>query len=79
MSYTASEQTYADAVLDFIEAQYCKKYLVGVHPPTPTAPNSIHYPAHPGTLFRSRLYRQHCVQTPFGCIKDLRIIENVGL
>lgn len=28
-------------------------------------------------LFCTRLYRQHCVSTPYGCIKDLRVIENV--
>lgn len=60
VSYTASEQTYADAVLDFIQAQY-----------------QIKYPTGPRNLFCTRLYRQHCISTPYGCIKDLRVVENV--
>lgn len=28
-------------------------------------------------MFCTRLYRQHCVSTPYGSIKDLRVIENV--
>lgn len=27
-------------------------------------------------IFSSRLYREHCVQTSFGLVKDLRIIAN---
>jgi CTD small phosphatase-like protein 2 len=27
-------------------------------------------------IFEARLYRQHCVQTPYGLIKDLRVIKN---
>ena len=48
ITFTASDQTYADSILDFID---------------------------PDREFIShRLYRQHCVQTEFGYIKDLRII-----
>ena len=27
-------------------------------------------------IFAARLYRQHCVETEYGLIKDLRIIKN---
>lgn len=30
-------------------------------------------------IFQKRLYRQHCVETPYGLIKDLRIIANRDL
>ena len=50
VSFTASDQIYADTILDYIEKD--------------------------GELFSARLYRQHCVETPFGLIKDLRIIAN---
>jgi Dullard-like phosphatase family protein len=32
-----------------------------------------------GTIFTSRLYRQHCIQTNFGLVKDLRVIANRNL
>ena len=50
IAFTASERTYADAVLDYLDSQ---KYI-----------------------FSTRLYRDHCIQTEFGHIKDLRIIAN---
>ena len=50
MSFTASDQVYADTILDYID---------------PSA-----------TIFKTRLYRQHCIETPFGLVKDLRIIGN---
>jgi CTD small phosphatase-like protein 2 len=30
-------------------------------------------------IFAKRLYRQHCVETEYGLIKDLRIIKNRSL
>ena len=53
MAFTASEKSYADAILDFID------------------------PAK--NIFDMRLYRHNCVKTPFGMVKDLRIIQNRDL
>jgi len=53
VAFTASEKSYADSVLDFID------------------------PAN--QIFDMRLYRNNCVKTPFGMVKDLRIIENRDL
>lgn len=53
VSFTASDQLYADAILDYLD------------------PN--------GDIFSYRLYRQHCVETEYGLIKDLRIIANRNL
>ena len=50
VSFTASEQQYADAILDYIDPE--------------------------NNIFDLRLYRQHCVSTEFGHVKDLRIIRN---
>ena len=50
VSFTASDQVYADTILDFIENL--------------------------GVNFSARLYRNHCIETNFGLIKDLRIIQN---
>jgi CTD small phosphatase-like protein 2 len=50
VSFTASDQLYADAILDHIDPQ--------------------------NRIFSERLYRQHCVETEYGFIKDLRIIQN---
>ena len=53
VSFTASDQVYADTILDYIDPDQ--------------------------EFFAARLYRQHCVETPFGLIKDLRIIQNCSL
>jgi CTD small phosphatase-like protein 2 len=53
VSFTASDQLYADTILDFLD------------------------PYH--DLFSARLYRQHCVETEYGMVKDLRIIKNRDL
>jgi len=53
ISFTASDQMYADTILDHID------------------PNR--------EVFAARLYRQHCVDTQYGLIKDLRIIGNRDL
>ena len=53
ISFTASDQSYADTILDHID---------------PTR-----------EIFLARLYRQHCVDTQYGLIKDLRIIANSDL
>ena len=53
VSFTASDQVYADTILDYIDPDR--------------------------EFFAARLYRQHCVETPFGLIKDLRIIHNCSL
>lgn len=53
VAFTASEKSYADAILDFID------------------------PAN--KIFDMRLYRHNCVKTPFGMVKDLRIIKNRDL
>ena len=50
IAFTASEESYANAILDFIDPQ--------------------------GIIFDLRLYRQHCVSTEYGHIKDLRVIKN---
>ena len=49
ITFTASDQQYADTILDALD---CSQY--------------IDY----------RLYRHHCVETPYGYLKDLRIIAN---
>jgi CTD small phosphatase-like protein 2 len=53
ISFTASDQLYADTILNYID------------------PNR--------EIFSMRLYRQHCVETEYGLIKDLRIIKNRSL
>jgi len=53
VAFTASDQQYADAILDHID------------------PNK--------ELIQYRLYRQHCIETEFGYLKDLRIIANRNL
>ena len=53
VSFTASDQLYADAILDYLDPK--------------------------NEIFSYRLYRQHCVETEYGLIKDLRIIENKSL
>ena len=53
VSFTASDQLYADAILDHIDPD--------------------------NELFSARLYRQHCVETEYGLIKDLRLIQNRNL
>lgn len=50
IAFTASEKTYADAILDFLDPD--------------------------GSIFEERLYRHNCVMTPFGYVKDLRVIQN---
>lgn len=50
VAFTASDQAYADTILDFIDPD--------------------------NDIFSARLYRQHCVDTNYGLIKDLRIIGN---
>jgi CTD small phosphatase-like protein 2 len=50
IAFTASDQSYANAILDFIDPDR--------------------------ELIDYRLYRQHCLETEFGYIKDLRIIAN---
>jgi len=64
ISFTASEQSYADSILDFLEDLYCKWMFIKFR-----SANSK------GNLFKQRLYRQNCVETPFGYIKDLRVIK----